>query len=732
MAKLTLGDIASTNAGSIVTTFNANNALLEAALENTLSRDGTSPNEMNDDLDMNSNRIYNLPEATADTEPVRFAEFNDYVTTLDAAVAAAQAAATSAASSYDSFDDRYLGAKAAAPTLDNDNNALIEGALYFNSVSNTLFIWNGSAWQATTGGGGGISNVVEDTSPQLGGNLDLNGFTVGAATAADLTKLNAITSTSAELNFTDGVTSAIQTQLDGKQPLDGDLTSIAALTTTAYGRGLLTLADAAALGAEVDSQFLTPAEGNAAYQPLDSDLTAIAALSPSNDDIIQRKGGVWTNRTMAQLATDLDSSFLTPAEGNAAYQPLDADLTAVAALTTTAAGRSVLTVSDDALDEIVVWDDSASTMKTMPLADFTDEAAPAAGDYILIYGAEGDVRKTNWSNLPGVGGGINNVSEDTSPTLGGNLEGNTFSIGTSGSPVADVFLESGGVINFNAGDVTFTHSANTITMAGGSLVLPDAGLTMGASIPFSDSAGTLTLQNVDALDATTESTIEAAIDTLANLVSVQGRTVTLADAGADAIFGWDDSANAYQNLSAADVRTAISGQAQDELLDEIAALSTDPNADSGLFFDDSAGNIAYWTPTNGLEFSGTNLQMTSNIRTRSITFIIDGGGSTITTGVKGYLEIPFACTIDRATALADQSGSIVVDIWKDTYANYPPTDADSITSAAPITISSATKSQDATLTGWTTSVTAGDILGFNVDSITTCQRVTIALRVTLV
>jgi hypothetical protein len=171
-------------------------------------------------------------------------------------------------------------------------------------------------------------------------------------------------------------------------------------------------------------------------------------------------------------------------------------------------------------------------------------------------------------------------------------------------------------------------------------------------------------------------------------------------------------------------------QAFDELLNEIAALSTDPNADSGLFFDDSAGNMAYWTPTLGLEFSDANLQMTANQRLASITFVIDGGGSAITTGVKGYLEIPFACTITAARALADQSGSIVVDIWKDTFANYPPTDADSITASAPVTISTATKSEDATLTGWTTTITAGDILGFNVDSITAVERVTIALTVT--
>jgi hypothetical protein len=82
------------------------------------------------------------------------------------------------------------------------------------------------------------------------------------------------------------------------------------------------------------------------------------------------------------------------------------------------------------------------------------------------------------------------------------------------------------------------------------------------------------------------------------------------------------------------------------------------------------------------------------------------------------------------TLLADQSGSIVVDIWKDTYANYPPVDADSITASAVPTISSAAKSQDTSISGWTVAISAGDILGFNVDSISTCTRVTLSLKVT--
>ena len=61
---------------------------------------------------------------------------------------ASASSATSAAASFDSFDDRYLGAKSSAPSTDNDGDALITGALYFNTSSNQIFSWTGSAWVA--------------------------------------------------------------------------------------------------------------------------------------------------------------------------------------------------------------------------------------------------------------------------------------------------------------------------------------------------------------------------------------------------------------------------------------------------------------------------------------------------------------------------------------------------------------------------------------------------------
>ena len=77
-----------------------------------------------------------------------------YVDNVAGSATAAAASAAAAATTYDNFDDRYLGAKSTAPSVDNDGNALITGALYWNSVSNTMFAWSGSAW-------GSISSTAE-------------------------------------------------------------------------------------------------------------------------------------------------------------------------------------------------------------------------------------------------------------------------------------------------------------------------------------------------------------------------------------------------------------------------------------------------------------------------------------------------------------------------------------------------------------------------------------------
>ena len=125
-------------------------------------------------LAMGSNKITGLGTPTADADATTKVYVDGILGSATSAAASASAAATSAtnaansasaastsasnasasassaAASFDSFDDRYLGPKASAPTLDNDGNALLTGALYWNSTSSNLWVWNGSAWTQAT------------------------------------------------------------------------------------------------------------------------------------------------------------------------------------------------------------------------------------------------------------------------------------------------------------------------------------------------------------------------------------------------------------------------------------------------------------------------------------------------------------------------------------------------------------------------------------------------------
>jgi hypothetical protein len=112
----------------------------------------------------------------------------------------------------------------------------------------------------------------------------------------------------------------------------------------------------------------------------------------------------------------------------------------------------------------------------------------------------------------------------------------------------------------------------------------------------------------------------------------------------------------------------------------------------------------------------------------SITFVFSGAGSPILTGYAGDISVPFACTITQVSLVADQTGSAVFGITKSSYAGFPGSLA-SIVASAPPTLSAAQKSTDSTLTGWTTSVAANDVLRFSVTSASSVTSVTLSLRV---
>lgn len=108
----------------------------------------------------------------------------------------------------------------------------------------------------------------------------------------------------------------------------------------------------------------------------------------------------------------------------------------------------------------------------------------------------------------------------------------------------------------------------------------------------------------------------------------------------------------------------------------------------------------------------------------AVGLIIDGSGYPPDTGIKGDTPVPFDCEILGAFMTLDVVGDAVLDLWSAPFGDYPPTVADSITDASPLTISSDLTVADETMTGWTTELSEGSLIRWNLNSISTATRIT--------
>ena len=188
---------------------------------------------------------------------------------------------------------------------------------------------------------------------------------------------------------------AVVELLDTYFPVDvDDLT-----TTTGTSSQMLRVAAAGGLEYRTVAQVLADLRDSGALanpdlgvtvQGYDADLAAIAALSPTNDDIIQRKAGAWTNRTMAQLKTDLASDIeyiiiaasdettaLTTGTAKATFRmPYAMTLTGVRASVTTAPTGSTLTVD--------INDGGTTILSTKLTIDATEKTSTTAATPAVI------------------------------------------------------------------------------------------------------------------------------------------------------------------------------------------------------------------------------------------------------------------------------------------------------------------------------------------------------------
>lgn len=335
MAKLTLSDLTTLASGSAITALNNNFTAIENAIENTLSRDGTSPNYMSSNLDMNSYRITNLVPAVADTEPVRLAEFNtgmdDLETTVNTIASTTQGYLNSVISLYDNFDDRYLGAKASDPSVDNDGNALVTGAIYWNTTTNIMKVWTGTAW----------TGVIYSSAGFL--LDDLGDVTITSAVSGNILRHNG----TVWVNYPDS----------NYQASDSELTALAGLTSAANklpyftGSGTAALTDytafARTLDDDADAATARTTLGlviGTNVQAYDAELAALAGLTSAADALPYFTGagtaGTTTLTTFARtLIDDIDAATMRTTLGlviGTNVQAYDAELAALAGLTSAA------------------------------------------------------------------------------------------------------------------------------------------------------------------------------------------------------------------------------------------------------------------------------------------------------------------------------------------------------------------------------------------------------------
>lgn len=175
-------------------------------------------------------------------------------TESETAKTAAEAAKDAALAALDSFDDRYLGAKASDPTLDNDGNALVAGALYYNTTDDVMKVYEGSVWVAAYASLSGallatnnLSDLVNATSART--NL-------GLGTAA--TTASTDYATAAQGTLADSATQPADLATVATSGVYSDLTSKPTLGTAA---------------ATASTDYATSAQGttaDSAVQPNDS------------------------------------------------------------------------------------------------------------------------------------------------------------------------------------------------------------------------------------------------------------------------------------------------------------------------------------------------------------------------------------------------------------------------------------------------------------------------------
>ena len=394
---------------------------------------------------------------------------------------AAASSATSAAASYDSFDDRYLGAKSSAPTVDNDGDALVTGALYFNTSSNQLFIWSGSAWTqaAFTASGflSGSNNLSDvDNAGTARTNLGLAIGTNVQAFDADLSALAGLTSAADKgIQFTGSGTAGTYDLTSAGKALLDDADAAAQRTTLGLG-------SAATLTAGTSANNAVQLDGSAKLPAVDgSQLTGLASGGTVNmvaDGAISiRKPVVLTAAGKAKEVVETVSVASTPtSENNQSFDGNDYNSDVSIAYDTVNDKIGVFYRDDNNYGTIAIGSQSGTTITwgtPVVVVSASITAAGRASDR-LAYGNGVFVATYVTSSQAKVRAG--SYSGTNSITLGSELTPNSSNASGGRTSVS---------YNANAGKFIFAYSVDG-TNSIGCWILSNSGTTLSVGQSTAD------------------------------------------------------------------------------------------------------------------------------------------------------------------------------------------------------------------------------------------------------
>ena len=248
---------------------------------------------------------------TAATNIAAIIDAPNQATAASNSAIAAAASAAAAAASYDSFDDRYLGTKSSDPTLDNDGNALVTGALYYSSSEQAMKVYDGATWILASSAGAASMNVFKfvATAGQttFSGAADVGG-TLSYTSGNIIVFMNGAALDAADYTATDG-TSIV---LGVAASLDDELVIVAFKSFTVADTYTQTAADARFVGKDSSTGAATMPVGTTAQRPA-TPTTGMYRLNSTTGvpEFYSVANSLW----IAMTSTSFDVETLTIAGG---------------------------------------------------------------------------------------------------------------------------------------------------------------------------------------------------------------------------------------------------------------------------------------------------------------------------------------------------------------------------------------------------------------------------------